>query len=480
MLTQYKNIDEILSSNTSVSAERLSNRTRDFVSYDGNKLVYFNTDITTQSDLSRIELHAYSNDTWITGTHKLAIKNSIPTYVDSTTNQTITFPAQPIAIDIYDELSKLNLTAGNFRIAVNFFKNLIGSYERQHLRIDEISPDRTEIRLRAIDETDPEFLQQISNYIQTVRQTSSQWYKSYVLNFSRNQCALFVNSVVIGEYLYVKLYEPLSSDIDLDFRCWVVEEQKPTYIDKIYIQPQAISTQYNILSNPNWYANSSYNISAGTDLLSWNELLGSSVQTSQQIIDAYFSGSLSGVKLNIDFSDFNNFIFYSSATERVENFKYKLQLLEYYASQSVAVSVISGSVATTNASDYNTQRTNLISGFDAFEKFLYYESSSKLTTYDIPLEFANVPGLTGSYITPVPKSNSSVPYSLYPVTSSQFQAWYSSLVSNAILYDKLNTSALTFAIPEFIRLDSNNENLQTFVNMLGHHYDILYMYINHE
>ena len=41
--------------------------------------------------------------------------------------------------------------------------------------------------------------------------------------------------------------------------------------------------------------------------------------------------------LNVDYSDFNNFIFYSSATERLENFKYKLELLEYYTSQSLVV-----------------------------------------------------------------------------------------------------------------------------------------------
>lgn len=479
MLTQYKNINEILSATLSVSADRLPVLKRNFVSYDRVLPVYFNPDITTQNADAELELHVYNEDTWITGNHHVAIKNSIPTYTDPITNESIQFRIQPVAIDIYDELSKLNLTSGTFRIAVNFFKNLIGSYDLQHLRVDEISPDRTEIRLRAIDDEDPQFLQQISNYIQTVNQTSSRWYTSYLLNFSRNQCVLFVNSVVIGEYLYVKLLDPLPSNIDTDFKCWIVEEQKPTYVDRIHIQPAVPGAVYNQLSNPNWYANASYNISAGTDLLSWNELLGSSVQTSQQIIDAYFSGSLSGVKLNIDFSDFNNFIFYSSAGERVENFRYKLQLLEYYTSQSAAISLISGSVATTNATDYSTQRTKLISGFDAFEKFLYYESSSRLTTYDIPLEFANVPGLTGSYITPAPKSTSTVPYTLHLVASSEFQAWYSSLINNALLYDQLNTSALIYAVPEFIRLDSNNENLQTFVNMLGHHYDILYMYINH-
>ena len=479
MLTQYKNINEIRNAVRSITGERISNRKLQFASYDIDESVYFNTEITTQTDASRIEMHVYSDDSWITGTHKISIKNNIPEYRDKITNELITFGAQPVAIDIYDEFSKLNLTAGSFRIAINFFKNLIGNYERQHLRIDEISPDRTEIRLRAIDSNDPEFLQQISNYINEVNQTSSRLYKSYLLNFSRNQCFVFVNSVVVGEYLYVKLYEPLPSDINTDFRCWVVEEQKPSYIDSISIISEITKPQYNQLANPNWYANESYNISSGTNFEAWNDLLGSSIQTSQQIVDAYFSGSLSGIKLNIDFSDFNNFVFYSSATERLENFKYKLELLEYYDAQSVALTYISGSTATTNAADYSDRKTALISGFDAFEKFLYYESSSKLTTYDNSLESPTVPEVTGSYISPVPKSNSTKPYNLYPISSSQFQSWYSVLYNSASLYDNRNIHSLIKAVPEFIRFDSGNENLSTFVNMLGHHYDILYTYVNH-
>jgi hypothetical protein len=479
MLNQYKNIDQIQVAATSVSAERIEDRKLQFASYDANESVYFNTEITTQTDDSRLELHVYSDDTWITGNHKVTLKNKIPSYIDVTTKETIKFPAQPVAINLYDELSNLNLTAGNFRIAVNFFKNLVGNYERQHLRIDEISPDRTELRLRAIDGDDPEFLKQITNYIRTVKQTSAKFYKSYLLNFSRNQCVLFVNSVVIGEYLYVKLYEPLPAEYDVDLKCWVVEEQKPAYIDRISIRPFVVEKTFNRLANPNWYANASYNISSETGLKTWNDLLGSSVQTSQQIIDAYFSGSLSGIDLNINFSDFNNFIFYSSATERLSNFRYKLELLEYYASQSSAISQLSGSVATTNAAEYQTNKTNLISGFDAFEKFLYYQSSSKLTTYDITLENANVPTVTGSYITPVPKSNPTRPYTLYPVSSSQFQTWFSTTYEYAKSYDDRNYNSLIKAIPEFIRFDSNNENLATFVNMLAHHYDILYTYINH-
>ena len=479
MITQYKNIEQIQSATKSVSATRLEKSKTDLLSYSATNRIMQVPEITRPTNDLRTELHIYSGDSWITGNHKVQLQTKIPQYRDKITKQLIKLPSKPIAIDLYSEFEKLKLTAGNFKIAVNFFKNLIGSYEQQHLRIDEISPDRTEVRLRAIDEDAPEFLQQITTYIQTVNHISTEYHKTYALNFSRNQTLIFVNSVVIGDYVYIKLYEPLPSTIDVNFKCWIVEELKSPYVDNVSIKPNQLSKKFNKLSNPNWQANAIYNTSTETGLRNWNDLLGSSVQTSQQIVDSYFSGSLSGVKLNIDYSDFNNFIFYSSATERLENFRYKLELLEYYTSQSAVVSGLSGSVATTNATDYDTNKTNLIGGFDAFEQYLYYQSSSILSTYEVPHEFPNVVQVTGSYIQPAPKTNSTVPYTLESTTSTQFKTWYNNLLDSASLYDSFNNSALIYSIPEFIRYDSLNEGITTFINMLGHHYDILYTYINH-
>ncbi|CAB4160397.1 hypothetical protein UFOVP723_167 [uncultured Caudovirales phage] len=479
MLTQYKNINQIQTASGSISAERLSSSKTEFASFDAEEAIYFNTEINKQTEDQRVEIHVYAGDTWITGTHRVQLETKVPEYRNKQTNALIRFPAQPLAINLYNEFDKLKLTSGTFRIAVNFFKNLIGSYDLQHLRIDEISPDRTEIRLRAIDADNPQFLTQITSYIQTVKQTTNTYYKNYLLNFSRNNCVLFVNSVVIGEYLYVKLAEPLSADIDVDFKCWIVEEQKDTYIDRVSIIAKSFTKQYNTLSNPNWQANNTLNLSTETGFKTWTDLLGSSTQTSQQIVDSYFSGSLSGAQLNIDYSDFNNFIFYSSATERLSNFKYKLQLLEYYASQSILISQISGSNAESNSAEYTQYQTNLIGGFDAFEKYLYYDSSSKLTTYDIAKENAVYADLTGSYVQPVPKSTSTYPYALYSVTSSQFNIWYNSLLDSASLYDSFNLNSLEYSIPEFIRFNTDNEQMVLFVRMLGHHYDIIYSYINH-
>jgi hypothetical protein len=479
MISQYKNIEEILRSQTAISAERIRMIEAQHTSLDAYNAVTVNETILNDTVNSNVELHVYSNETWITGNHTVTVVNKIPTYIDSVTSAEISFISQPIGINLTEEFSNLNLSTGNFKIAVNFFKNLIGNYNYQHLRIDDISPDRTELRLRAIDSKHPEFLQQITNYINNVNHTSSNFYSTYLLNFSRNNCVLFVNSVVIGDYLYVKLRDPLPLDLEINFKCWVVEEQKPTYIDRVHITSAIPIKTFTTLASANWDANAEFSISSETNFKTWNELLGSSVQTSQQIVDSYFSVSLTGIDLNIDFSDFNNFIFYSSATERLSNFKFKLTLLEYYQSQSLLVSLISGSVATTNATDYLSQSTALISGFDAFEKYLYYESSSILTTHNIPVINPTVANLTGSYIQPIPKQNTTKPYTLFPVNSIEFNNWYDSAFEYARQYDTYNIHALIYAIPEWITSNPDNSDLFAFINMLGHHYDIIYTYVNH-
>jgi hypothetical protein len=478
MLSQYKNINQIKLASSSLSGERFSRSKTNFLSFDAEESIYFNTSIVNQLDDQRIELHVYSDETWITGKHRVGISTSIPRFRD-TSNKLISFPAKPIAIDIYQELESLKLTSGQFRIVINFFKNLIGTYEKQLLRIDEISPDRREIRLRAIDNDDPDFLVSISNFIRNVNQTNNNIYKTYLLNFSRNTCVTFINSVVIGEYLYVKLESELPTSIDVDFKCWVVEEQKDPYVDRISVLSAINQKQFNVLANPNWEARIDFALSSETDFRNWTDILGSSTQTSQQIIDTYFSGSLNGIDLNIDYSDFNNFIFYSSAVERLKNFRFKLSLLEYYTSQSLIVAEISGANAVENQQEYNTYKTNLISGFDGFEKYLYYESASYIQTSNpIASETFVVADLTGSYITPAPKSNTTYPYALYPVGSSEFTNWYVNLLETASLYDSFNLNSLEYALPEYIRFDPNNESVITFVRMLGQHYDILYSYIN--
>ena len=476
MLTQYTNKDKLLNESKATNAER----------YDANDLDLFKKSVFQYGEVdlgtanASNEFHVYSGDTWITGKHKVDLDNfDQAAFTEAGAQIQLT---SPVKFNLSQELRKLELTSGNYRIILNFFQNILGSYNAPLMAIDDISPDRTEVRLRAIDETNPKFLLSINQYINNVAgiQTAltDENNVSFLLNFSRNKTNLFVNSVVVGKYLFVKLYKPLDEDIEKNFKCWIVRENKLPYVDNISVSEVLDQITFNVLQGTNWEASAEQDTSNATTLKSWSDLLGSSMQTSQQIIDSYFSGSLGGVKLNIDFGDFNNFVFYSSATERLDNFKYKIELLEYYTAQSASAGLLSGSAAIANAADFNNLYTNLIGGMDQFEQYLYYDSSSKIFTHDIPVANPVVEFVTGSYISPAPKSNSTYPFELYSVTSSNFESWYTGIHESASIYDLRNNNRLIRSIPEFMLLDENNEQLSTFVNMLGHHYDILYTYIN--
>ena len=107
MLTQYKNINQIQLASGSVSGERLSSSKTAFVSFDADEAVYFNNEINRQTETQRVELHVYADDVWITGNHRINLQSQIPEYRDSKTNAVITFPAQPLAINLYDEFNKM-------------------------------------------------------------------------------------------------------------------------------------------------------------------------------------------------------------------------------------------------------------------------------------------------------------------------------------------------------------------------------------
>lgn len=112
----------------------------------------------------------------------------------------------------------------------------------------------------------------------------------------------------------------------------------------------------NDFSEPNFnYELASSNNGSG-EFESWNSLLDAGYPTSQQVIDKFFSGSLGNIKLNTDHSDFSNFVNFSSAAERVKNFRYKLQQIERFDSRISTLNNVSGSEALTNISQSQNRR----------------------------------------------------------------------------------------------------------------------------
>jgi len=268
--------------------------------------------------------------------------------------------------------------------------------------------------------------------------------------------------------IYVKLSSPLDDNIvvnnivDLDARI------KESWVEKIIAFPSIENEKRPDFSQPDFNIDlSDRKGSNGTEFETWTSLLDVDATTSQQLINKYFSGSLGDVKLNIDYSDFKNFIHFSSATERVDNFRYKLQQIEKFNDRVNLLESVSGSDALTNISQSIVRRDRVIGGFDEFEEYLYYKTDSNIYTHWSSSDFT---------IEPYPKS-STFPHVLRDTDSTEGVNWYNGVYASASLYDEFNDARLRNMIPIHLQEDVRNEEYTTFVDMIGQHFDIQWTYI---
>ena len=91
-----------------------------------------------------------------------------------------------------------------------------------------------------------------------------------------------------------------------------------------------------------------------------------------KLINEIFSGSLDTARLNINHQNFEEFIHFSSAVERIKNFRYKLQLIEEYTAESASFVEVTN--AGTDANIFDTKIRNIKTNFDGYENYLYHVS----------------------------------------------------------------------------------------------------------
>ena len=109
----------------------------------------------------------------------------------------------------------------------------------------------------------------------------------------------------------------------------------------------------------------------------------------------------------------------------------------------------------TEINQLSSSINTVISQFDGYEHYLYFESSS----YSWP------------------KTNSSKPYSLLSTGSATVVSWYNNLTGSTQEYDIQNNNNLEFAIPSFLKEDEANQPFLTFLNMVGHYFDNIWVYL---
>ena len=365
-----------------------------------------------------------------------------------------------IEIDPVKDLQDLGYSSGEFKVRYNLFQNIISNYIGEELFIKEISQDRTELRLGSVILTDEEIESTVTSLIREI--DTSDYYVDYLLNFGGNNQVTAVNVALNkapeGYEVLFKLYKQLPLEIQEKATLWVVEEKVNPYVFDINLDKLIIPAAGPTLRGPNFDITipnqgtvSTTYTDYSTSLISLQSLQSSSYS---QILNLMNTQS---IQINVDYTDFNNFVFFGSAYQRTSNFYTKVKQIEDYTN---LINKYTSTTSTTSSlrneiNLYSSSINTIISQFDGYESYLYFESSS----YSWP------------------KSDSIKPYNLLSTGSAIVISWYNNLITSASNYDLNNYDNLEFAVPSFIRDDGNNTQYLTFLNMVGHYFDNIWIYL---
>ena len=365
--------------------------------------------------------------------------------------------ASILSIDPIEDSKLYGYQYGGVKLLYHFLNDLYTkTKERVPFYIESISPDRTELRLQSLDLSSDD----IKSYTQAIKDKllNQSYFNEFRLNFDNNDLFIGINIDVVesegSSYVAVKLYEPLPANYDLKSTTYineVISNSVAYEVDSLSI-PEVNTAQS--LRSPNFNLEILDYSTVPTGYYSYDELFSYPVNnTNSQIFSLY---NEKGAEISIDHTDYANFIHFSSAYERLVNFKYKIQLIENYSSSLGEISTAtSQSAGITGSTTYFTNLIEgIISNFDHYERFLYYESSSYAW----------------------PKSNTVEPYINVKSTNTTTTTWYANQLATANGYDLTNGSILVNSIPTYLRDDPNNENYLTFIYMIGQHFDNLWLY----
>jgi hypothetical protein len=401
------------------------------------------------------------------------ILNSVYDFKNYTTRQTIegTSLYDQVELDPKADLESFGINLGKYEVIYNFYRQLFFSTPATPFFISQISPDRTELK---VSNNSVSYTDLGQSYLTFISERNSRaFYSDFLLNFGDNKTIIgvniaFDNSNESYASLYIKLYEPLPSNFRLKDTFWLVESISEPYVFEVNTEFIAEATpDTTSLRGPNINIGLVEKANLTTPYLNLSSLLNSSVSSSYQQLQSWLEEK--SIEITVDYTDFNNFIHFSSAKERLENFKYKLTQIQSLQSDINNINnlSVSSSVTYTSASVLNLQNqlNTLIEKFDGYEYFLYYES--------------------GSYSWP--KSGSIKPYTNLAPTDPESLVWFGSIdytspyyggvILNADNYDIENKNYIWNNFPEYIKEDSQNANLELFSAMLGQHYDYIWTYI---
>ena len=425
-----------------------------------------------------------------TGKEKVWV-SSIPMQAQGIQGTTSELSVDPISI-----LKKAGYTRGKYKVKLNIKRTKIFNVFGSPFSIKEISGNRREIRTITPQVPNNTLSSAVGAFISELE--SSVYFKEFYLSFNEDINLLGINILLdknTSKYeVLFKTLDPLPSFITgqtsfsiceyiIDPITYTVDLGLPETLDHT-IPLRGPNTKIDVRmhnSIPSKLKN--YNqVLEYSSTSSYNELLN---KLENSIVPQVDYDYIRPISQSWDDSDirsyhFENFVHFGNAGQRLNNFRYKLESLESFSSQSgnlfnshnLSEQVPLGSTnsfVNKNIGNLEIKKQNIIKGFDGYEHFLYFNTGSSPYTW--------------------PKSSKTKPYTLHSVTSSEAKEWlgtemdtygdYGGQLLSASLFDRQNNNALRQFIPDHIITNKENNFYVKFVDMVGQHFDNIWLHIKH-
>ena len=388
------------------------------------------------------------------------IRNYKNTINEDQISSVVVYPTQDIENSGY--------STGVYNVYYNFYRTALKS-DQYKFFLQEISPSRTELRLSVNNVSNKEINSLVQEF-QSLLEGDA--FKDFYIEINGSYYIannILVDVASVPNTILLKLYQPLPSNIEVNTQLEVVFETAETVGFNINLPPKPIQIEGDVeyIKGPNFSYQLSDQVNNSTIEQDYNSLVGiNQITSSYNELENFLNQK--GITVNIDYTEFDNFIQFSSAEQRLLNFYYKVGQLEAFNNDLNNLNTItsfSPSVSASKAS-LESQITDIIRNFDGYENYLYYTSGALA----------------------YPKSNSSQPYTLQSTGSGEVLNWlgsanesspyYGGRLLTASVYDNENQDNLFNTVPTYLREDPANAGYELFLNMIGQHFDILYSYIN--
>jgi hypothetical protein len=365
--------------------------------------------------------------------------------------------ASVLTLDPVQDVKDLGYENGEVKLLYHFLNDVYtDSRIPTKFYIEDISADRTELRLSTLGLT-PEQIIAFTGALKA-KIVGQSYFAGFRLNFKNNDLLIAVNVDTLQDGLeqpvVVKLYEPLPTQYGIKDTLTIVEEVSDSVTFTVDYNIAIAQETAPTLRAANFNIEVQDEAVVPTGYYNYNELFSFPITNANSQI--FSTVSEKSINISVDYSDYTNFVHFSSAQERLLNFKYKLDLINHYRTQIASTS--SATTGLTGVAGSTTYYENLIQGilnnFDHYERYLYFEAGNSCW----------------------PKYNAVKPYDNMPSNDPIAVSWYTAQLQVAAAYDDSNFNALTNTIPAYLRDDDSNQNYLTFVYMIGQHFDNLWLY----